>query len=604
MAALASIAGAQVQPILWSDGPLPGGPADATLRVNSGIFRPQWSPNKQNWVVRVDRSSGSGDEYLVSGSGATGTAIVHSRASASTSNPSTLPGVFSISERGLSINDSGEVAFSGGFAAAATTDTIWKYSPATPGAVEIVAREGNATYQRPDGLGNFVDIGGPSITNLGQVAFPDVSSTNDVVSLWTGGTSYTQVAKSGVTTFVNAPGRTLQNVATPEANLQRGSVFYFQPTSGTPTFGLLGDLNDAPATDDFFLAVGDTIVAREGQVIDGLPAQSATVVGRVDAAGNWYVLSTQSANFAVINGTKVLNAGEPVNGSVAGETWAASGSVFGVATVFALDRNAAGGYIIGSETTNTGVVNAQVANQVLIYVDPQGNRTELLRKGDLISVERDPDGAGPLPPVAVQRVVNQFSSSARAHSAWVDDTHAYVVFTATRNFDANDVGSSVAGEVLARIALPAPPAPTGACCVAGVCTPASTAAACAVSGGAYQGDASVCSPDPCPVVVSVVCCRGSTCALVLPAECLPGVSPVVGATVGVGIACNAAGDSVTPCCYADFNKAGGVTIDDIFIYLNAWFASSEFANVGEPGAPNIDDIFIYLNAWFAGCPTP
>jgi hypothetical protein len=56
-------------------------------------------------------------------------------------------------------------------------------------------------------------------------------------------------------------------------------------------------------------------------------------------------------------------------------------------------------------------------------------------------------------------------------------------------------------------------------------------------------------------------------------------------------------------CYADFNQSGTANIDDIFIYLNAWFAGSQAAdtNIAEPGAPNIDDIFIFLNLWFAGC---
>jgi hypothetical protein len=111
--------------------------------------------------------------------------------------------------------------------------------------------------------------------------------------------------------------------------------------------------------------------------------------------------------------------------------------------------------------------------------------------------------------------------------------------------------------------------------------------------------------DEDPVPTNVVCCRGSTCAFIPAAECTVPVGAVVGVSTPGGAACNAAGDAVSPCCLADFNKADGVTIDDIFIYLNAWFATSDFANVGEPGAPNIDDIFIFLNAWFGGCaPTP
>jgi hypothetical protein len=138
--------------------------------------------------------------------------------------------------------------------------------------------------------------------------------------------------------------------------------------------------------------------------------------------------------------------------------------------------------------------------------------------------------------------------------------------------------------------------PTGECCNAGACS-VTTQAACT---GTWTAGGT-CSPGPC-APVSVVCCRGSTCATVASAgDCTPPSGAVVGAVVSPAAACGVTNSATAGCCYADFNKAGGVTIDDIFIYLNAWFAASEFSNVGEPGSPNIDDIFIFLNAWFAGC---
>jgi hypothetical protein len=48
----------------------------------------------------------------------------------------------------------------------------------------------------------------------------------------------------------------------------------------------------------------------------------------------------------------------------------------------------------------------------------------------------------------------------------------------------------------------------------------------------------------------------------------------------------------------DFNRDGVVTIDDIFIFLNAWFASAPAAEWDGNGAISIDDIFIFLNDWF------
>jgi hypothetical protein len=55
-------------------------------------------------------------------------------------------------------------------------------------------------------------------------------------------------------------------------------------------------------------------------------------------------------------------------------------------------------------------------------------------------------------------------------------------------------------------------------------------------------------------------------------------------------------------CHADFSCDNAVTIDDIFIFLNAWFAQNPRTDYDYSGAITIDDIFIYLNSWFAGCP--
>jgi serine protease AprX len=54
-------------------------------------------------------------------------------------------------------------------------------------------------------------------------------------------------------------------------------------------------------------------------------------------------------------------------------------------------------------------------------------------------------------------------------------------------------------------------------------------------------------------------------------------------------------------CVADYNGNGVANIDDIFIFLNAWFASTPDTDTDLSGAINIDDIFIFLNIWFAGC---
>lgn len=61
-------------------------------------------------------------------------------------------------------------------------------------------------------------------------------------------------------------------------------------------------------------------------------------------------------------------------------------------------------------------------------------------------------------------------------------------------------------------------------------------------------------------------------------------------------------------CIADFNESGGVTADDIFAYLDAWFAQNGQSGAGHTADVNndlvvsADDIFFFLDAWFAGCP--
>jgi hypothetical protein len=53
-------------------------------------------------------------------------------------------------------------------------------------------------------------------------------------------------------------------------------------------------------------------------------------------------------------------------------------------------------------------------------------------------------------------------------------------------------------------------------------------------------------------------------------------------------------------CPADFNNDNARSIDDIFIFINAWFAGDPRTDVDGNGR-TIDDIFIFLNTWFAGC---
>jgi hypothetical protein len=100
-----------------------------------------------------------------------------------------------------------------------------------------------------------------------------------------------------------------------------------------------------------------------------------------------------------------------------------------------------------------------------------------------------------------------------------------------------------------------------------------------------------------------VCCRGSTCnASVAQANCTG--SGTAGAFFATPAAsCNAGGSVTTPCCYANYNKANGITVQDIFDFLSDWFANSPLAKVGGDGTSgplSVQNIFDFLSAWFAG----
>jgi len=56
-----------------------------------------------------------------------------------------------------------------------------------------------------------------------------------------------------------------------------------------------------------------------------------------------------------------------------------------------------------------------------------------------------------------------------------------------------------------------------------------------------------------------------------------------------------------PPCPADFNGIGGVTVQDIFDFLAAYFANDPRADFNTSGSVTVQDIFDYLSAYFTGC---
>ncbi|MCC6320739.1 MAG: hypothetical protein IT438_04805 [Phycisphaerales bacterium] len=57
-----------------------------------------------------------------------------------------------------------------------------------------------------------------------------------------------------------------------------------------------------------------------------------------------------------------------------------------------------------------------------------------------------------------------------------------------------------------------------------------------------------------------------------------------------------------PCCPADFNNSGDVTVQDIFDFLAAYFSQDRDADFNQSGNVTVQDIFDYLAAYFEGCP--
>ncbi len=62
------------------------------------------------------------------------------------------------------------------------------------------------------------------------------------------------------------------------------------------------------------------------------------------------------------------------------------------------------------------------------------------------------------------------------------------------------------------------------------------------------------------------------------------------------------GCCLEPCCPADFNNSGGLTVQDIFDFLAAYFASDPAADFNGEIGLTVQDIFDFLEGYFTGCP--
>ncbi len=132
--------------------------------------------------------------------------------------------------------------------------------------------------------------------------------------------------------------------------------------------------------------------------------------------------------------------------------------------------------------------------------------------------------------------------------------------------------------------------PLGACCLAGACTVTSEANC----PGRWLGAGVGCNPNPCN---RGACCRGSMCVVTEDTQCTGAFAHFAGHLVP----CNAPGNNQTPCCKADFNQNGTLSVQDIFDFLAAYFANDLRADFNGNGVLSVQDLFDFLAGYFAGC---
>jgi hypothetical protein len=96
-----------------------------------------------------------------------------------------------------------------------------------------------------------------------------------------------------------------------------------------------------------------------------------------------------------------------------------------------------------------------------------------------------------------------------------------------------------------------------------------------------------------PLSGSGACCSGGGCVLTAAAACS-------GSFQGAGTSCGPINNPTT-CCPANFNLSGGLSVQDVFDFLDAWFAQDPRADFDDSSTVQVQDIFEFLGAWFAGC---
>jgi hypothetical protein len=111
-------------------------------------------------------------------------------------------------------------------------------------------------------------------------------------------------------------------------------------------------------------------------------------------------------------------------------------------------------------------------------------------------------------------------------------------------------------------------------------------------GGGEVASAFITVRGPAPITA---CCTLARCTIVLsPSACF--------ASAGFIAAGNVCGPTPTAtCCFADFNRDGTVSVQDVLDFITAYLSGSPSADINGSGTLTVQDVFDYLGAYFAGC---
>lgn len=340
----------------------------------SSFDKPFLSPDGTFWVITADTDlATTQDEVLIRGSGISGTVVVQEGV---TKVPDGSPDLFGFIDTRTSVNDSGDVVFSGDTSGATTADEmILRYSDAGGGTYSIVAREGEAV---PGVAGEVFGavIDSALILNGGSVGF---RATSTVGSLPTTADDFvflgsTIVAQAGVTAPTGGGGRLWQTFDLGD---------YWVSADGS-SYLLRGDLDGTSTTDDDVVVVDGSVVLQEAAVIPGSSFASPIASGGPDEVfmshgGDWMARgnNVDGDDWVVYKGSVVAKRGDAVPGSP-GEFY--SDAVFSD-TFFFITANGAGDYVFGATTSNSDPAKdgVLVYNAVLV----------IARQGDMVDLNAD-----------------------------------------------------------------------------------------------------------------------------------------------------------------------------------------------------------------------